>query len=229
MRLQESFADAVTEFVDESVRRVTLIFKEEFARQRVAVRVQPNRRQTQHDVSRRDCFSVNSLFSIDDAHNKTGNIIFTVRIEARHLSRFTAEQDAAVLATTAGDTFDDVGDRVRRKLARSNVIEKEKRPRALYQNIVDTVVDEIASDRGVNSGGESNLQFRADAVCGSNQHRLVQVWERTIEHAAEAANLGQRACIKCRAREFFNFFSGAVSGVDVDAGVSIGNSFHHEL
>src|SRR5947207_12344656 len=103
MWLQESFADAVTEFVNESVWRVKLIFKKEFARQRVAVRVQPNRRQTQHDVARRDFFSVNNLFSIDYAHNKTGNIVFTVCIKARHLSSFAAEQDAAVLATTAGN------------------------------------------------------------------------------------------------------------------------------
>src|SRR5438067_8827820 len=98
MRLQESFADAVTEFVDECVRRVTLIFKEEFTGKRVPVRMQTHGRQTEHNVAGPNCPTVNNLFSIDDAHNKTGNIIFTVRIEARHLSRFAAEQDAAVLA-----------------------------------------------------------------------------------------------------------------------------------
>src|SRR5438067_4056026 len=192
MRLQESFADAVTEFVNECVRRVTLIFKEEFAGKRVAVRMQTDRRQTEQNIAGPNCPTVNNLFSIDDAHNETGNIIFTVGIEARHLSGFAAEQHAAIFATAVGDAFDNVGDRVRRKLAGGDVVEKEERPRALYQNIVDTVVDEIASDRVVNSGGERNLQFRADAVCGSNQHRLAQVWERSVEHAPEAANLGQR-------------------------------------
>src|SRR5438067_7294913 len=161
MRLQKSLADAATEFVNECVRRVTLIFKEEFAGKRVSVRMQTHGRQTEHNIAGPNCTAVNNLFSIDDAHNETGNIIFTVCIEARHLSGFAAEQDAAVLATTISDAFDDVGDRVRRKLTSGDVIEEEKRPSALHQNIVDTVVDEIAPDCVVNSGGESNLQLCA--------------------------------------------------------------------
>src|SRR5437763_15724597 len=103
MRLQESFADAVTEFVDECVRRVTLMFKEEFAGKRVPVRVQTHGRQTEHNVTGSNCTAVNNLFSIDDAHNETSHVIFAVGIEARHLSGFAAEQHAAIFATAVGD------------------------------------------------------------------------------------------------------------------------------
>src|SRR5437764_4627566 len=136
MRLQESFAHAATEFVDKSARRVTLIFKEEFAGKRIPVRMQTHGGQTEHNIVGPNCPTVNNLFSIDDAHNETGNIVFTLCIKARHLSGFAAEQDATVLAATVGDTFDDAGDRVRRKLAGSDVVENEERPRALHQNIV---------------------------------------------------------------------------------------------
>ena len=75
------------------------------------------------------------------------------------------------------------------ELSGRNIIEKEQRPRALDQNVVDAMIDQIATDRVVNSGVESDLQFGADAVGGSDQHRLAHIWKRAIKHAAEAANL----------------------------------------
>ncbi len=146
-------------------------------------------------------------------------------VKAGHLGRFATQQDAAIFATPIRDSFDDRGHNFRRQLARGDVVEKEERPRALDQNVIDTVVHQITSDSVMDAGGKSDLKLGADAVGRRDQHRLAQLGERAVKHAAKTANLRQRACVKSRARELFNFFGGAVGGVYVDAGRRVGCRF----
>jgi hypothetical protein len=53
----------------------------------------------------------------------------------------------------------------------ANVIKKKERLRSLHKNVVDAVIDQVASDRVVCSGSESDLEFGADSVRGCDQHR----------------------------------------------------------
>src|SRR5688572_8909850 len=89
------------------------------------------------------------------------------------------------------------------------------------------MIDEATTDRGVNARDETDLELRADTVGGRNQHRLRHVWKSTVEHAAKAADFGERALVKRRAREFLDSVGCARRGVDVNAGVSVGNGFGH--
>ena len=84
--------------------------------------------------------------------------------KSRHLGRFAAEQDAAVLAAGAGHAFDDRGRNVRLEFAGRKIIEKKQRPRTLHQNVVDAVVYKIGADSIVNSGLERQLQLSPDAI-----------------------------------------------------------------
>ena len=52
--------------------------------------------------------------AIDDADNKTCDVVFTVSVEARHLSRFATQQHTTVFAATIRHTLDDARDNVRR-------------------------------------------------------------------------------------------------------------------
>ena len=52
-----------------------------------------------------------------------------------------------------------------RKHTGRKIIEKEKRSRALHENVVNAVIYKVLPDRVVNTGIERDFQFRADAVC----------------------------------------------------------------
>ena len=127
--------------------------------------------------------------TIDDPDNKPGNVIFAVCVEARHLSSFAAEQHATIVATAGGDAFNDAGDSVRRELAGGNIVEKEKWARALDQNIVHAVVDQVATDCVVIAGREGDFQLGADAVGRRHQNRRAQVRKGAVKHSAEATNV----------------------------------------
>ena len=106
------------------------------------------------------------------------------------------------------------------------IIQKEKRARTLYQNIVDAVIDEVAADGVVDSGDESDFQFRADAVGRGHQHRRAHLRKRAVEHPAKAADLREGARVESRAREFLDLLRGEVGGVDINTGIAISCGFH---
>src|SRR5437870_8582456 len=162
-------------------------FEEKFPRERISVRVQANRGQSEHDIARRNSVTVDYLLAIDNAYDESGHIVFAICIESRHLGCLAAKQCATILTTTVRDALDDARNGFRRELAGRNVIEKKKRARALHQNVIDAMVHEVATDRIVNAGREGDLQFGADAIRGSYQHRLPHLGKRAVEHAAEAA------------------------------------------
>src|SRR2546427_916525 len=93
-------------------------------------------------------------------------------IKTRHLGGLATEQHAAILATAVGNPFDNAAHCFRGQFSRSDVIEKEKRSRTLDENVVDAVVDEIATDCVVNAGCKSDLELGPYSVSGCYQHRL---------------------------------------------------------
>src|SRR5437667_12790599 len=107
-------------------------FEEKFSRQRISVRVQANRWQSEHDIARRDCVTVDDLFAIDNPYDESGNIVFAGCVKSRHLGRLATEQRATILTTTIRDALDDVRNGLGREFAGCNVIEKEKRARTLH-------------------------------------------------------------------------------------------------
>src|SRR4029077_5945489 len=112
------------------------------------------------------------LRSIDDADDEAGDVVFAVGVEARHFGRFAADEGAAVLPASAGDAADDLLRHLRQQPARREVVEKKQRYRALNQDVVDAMVDEIGADRLVPARHERDLQLRADAVGARHEHWL---------------------------------------------------------
>ena len=87
--------------------------------------------------------------------------------------------------------------------------------------------NEVAPDGVVHASIESNLQLCAHSICRRYQNRLADFGKRSVEHSAKAPNLRKRARIESCSREFFDFLSRAIGGVDVHAGghVSCGFAF----
>ena len=103
------------------------------------------------------------------------------------------------------------------------IIEEEQRHRALHGDVVDAVVHQVFADRVVPAGEEGDLQLGADAVGGADQHRLAESGELVAR--AEAADVGQHACVNVCARKLLDGGDGAVGLVDIDAGVAVRNGF----
>ena len=134
--------------------------------------MQSRGRQRQQNVSRRDRFAVDDLLAIDYADDKAGDIVFTLLVKTRHLRGLATQQHATVLTATIRHAFDDARHDFRRQLSRRDVVQKEKRARALDQNVVDAMIDEIAPDRVVHACRESDLEFGSDAIRRRDEHRL---------------------------------------------------------
>ncbi len=97
------------------------------------------------------------------------------------------------------------------------VIEKEEWLRALNEDVVDAVVDQVDANRPVHAGHEGNAQLGADAVSAGHQHRIVNAHVREPEQAAKRTDLGQHAARERPARERADPPHDLVTGVDVDA------------
>src|SRR2546423_5895217 len=91
-----------------------------------------------------DRAAIDNFFSIDYADDESRDVVFTLSVKTRHLGGLAAQQHASVFAAAARDSLDHAANRFGRQFSCRDVIEKEKRPRALDQNVVDAVIDQVA-------------------------------------------------------------------------------------
>ena len=116
------------------------------------------------------------------------------------------------------------------ELAGGEVVEEEQRLRALHDEIVDRHGDEVDADGVVQAGLDRDLDLGADAVVGGDQHRVLEARALEVEQAAEAADLGVGARPRGRLHQRLDQLHHAVAGVDIDAGLRIGEAlFAHAL
>src|SRR5262245_28781452 len=158
--------------------------------------MQPDRRQRQQNISGRDCFAVNDLVAIHHADDKAGDVVLAVLIEPRHLCGLATKQYATIFAATIRHAFDDTRNYIGRQLSRRDVIQKEKRPSALNQNVVHTMIDEIAADGVVYPSRKRDLEFGADAIGRSDEHRLRETGKCAVKHSTKASDFRKRALVK---------------------------------
>src|SRR5260370_36960715 len=106
MRLQQLPADFISNLGDVSIGPEPSNFKDKFARERIAVGVQPGGGQRNQSVSRLDAFAGKKFLAFDRADDKTGKIVFTGRLKAGHLRGLTADEGATGFAARAAHAFD---------------------------------------------------------------------------------------------------------------------------
>ena len=56
-----------------------------------------------------------------------------------------------------------------------NIIQKEEWAGPLYQNIVDTVIDQISANGAIVVTGRRNQCFGADTVCRGDQYGVAEI------------------------------------------------------
>ena len=141
-------------------------------------------------------------------------------VEAWHLGGLSAEQRAPVVETRGGHAPHDLLGHVRREPPRREIVEKEQRPGALHEDVVDAVVHEVDADGVVapQLGGDEDL--RADPI-GRGHERLRWV-ARQREEAAEAAQRPELARVSPARGERTIALDRRVPRRNIDAGTRVG-------
>src|SRR5258706_16304411 len=110
--------------------------KEKLAGKAKTIGVKAVGRKTEDNIACRNPRAVNDPRTIDDTDNKTGDVVLTIRIKARHLGSFAAEKRTAGIAAATRKTAHDLLDHVRVKFACCDVVKEKERAGALHQNVV---------------------------------------------------------------------------------------------
>src|ERR1043165_8991820 len=190
-------------------------------RERVAVRVRAGARQADEDVALAHVPAGDHLRLVDDADDEAGHVVVVVAVEARHLRRLPADEGAAVLAAGAGGAAADVGHHRRPQFSGGEVVEKEQRPRALDEDVVDAVADEVVADGVVDLHRLRDAELRADAVGRGDEDRVFDAVELRAKEAAEGADVGEDVRREGAAGDAPDLAKGLVLRVDVHARVAI--------
>ncbi len=186
------------------------------SRERVAIGVQARRGQAEEHVAGAHARPVEDLPAIDDPDDEADQLVVPDLIEAGHLRGLAAEQSTAILAAPIRDTGYERDQLVGLELARADVVEKEERTRALHQDIVDAVIDEIPADGGEVTRHPRHGKLGTDAIGRGHQHRLGQAFEVRSEQAAEEAEIREDTVGKRAPGERLDLREAAFLGVDVD-------------
>ena len=205
-------------------RALVVMLAKDAPGQRVAIGVQPIRGQSHDHVALGHALGQH-LCAIDHAHHRAGQVVGARLVHIGHLGSLAAQQHAAGRAAGRGYARHQRGGHGRVELRDCYIVHKEKRARALHQNVVDAVVDDILAHRVVAADRLGHQRLRADAIGRGDQHRLGDRGAkrgREIKTSAERAHAGENGGGMRRADGFGHELRGARPGVDVDAGLLIG-------
>ena len=101
-------------------------------------------------------------------------------------------------------------------------VEEKKRPRALHQNVVHAVVDEIAAHGVHDSGLEREPQLGAHPVRAGNEYRFAILFHVQLEQRAKTAESREHFGTPGAARDALDIRDQRIAGVDIDARILVG-------
>jgi len=140
-----------------------------------------------------------------------------IRVHARHFGGFAANQSAACLAAARRHAGDDLRSRLLVQAAGREVIQEEKRLRALSQNVVHAHRHKVDAHAGQTRALDGGFQLRADAVRARDQHRILIAGGLQVERAAKTAQIAGRAWAPRAVRQRTDQVDQPLARVDVDA------------
>src|SRR5713226_2083427 len=221
MRLQQLRADFISNLGDVSIGLQPGNFKDEFAREGIAVGVQPGGGQRDQSVPGLDAFAGKKFFAFDSADDKACKIILAGRIKTGHLRGLTADEGAAGLAARAAHAFDKLLDDVGIEFSHREVVEEEQRLRAVDENVVDAVIDEVAADSGMDFHGDGDFELGADAIRAGDEHGLFPLFAVEREERAETADAAENARSESAAGMVADALLGVIRDGDIHSGIGI--------
>ena len=148
-------------------------------------------------------------------------VVFAGRVHARHLGGLAADQRAAGLLAALGDALDHVGGDVDVELAAREVVEEEQRLGARTRMSLTLIATRSMPTVSWRFERERELELGAHAVGARDQHRLAKALA-DLDQRAEAADAAQHLGAHRALGERLDALDQRVAGVDVDAGVAVG-------
>ena len=109
------------------------------------------------------------------------------------------------------------------QLAGGEVVEEEQRLGALHHHVVDAHGDQVDADGVVPAAVDRQPELGAHAVGAGDQHRL-PVALGQLDQGAEAADAAQHLGAQRASHERLDALDQLVAGVDIDAGVAVGEA-----
>ncbi len=203
---------------------------DDLADEGVAVGVDAAGGEGEDDVTGFYAEGVDGAGELDDADGEAGEVVVAWCVDGGHLRGFAAEEGTAGLLAAVCDALDDAFDVGGIDVVDADVVEEEEGFSALDEHVVDAHGDEVDADGvvDVELGGE--LDLGADAIgAGDEDGVLVVAFEELLvvveaEEACEAAGVGDDALALGAAEVAEDELCGLVAGVDIHAGVGVGQS-----
>ena len=163
-------------------------FKEELARERVAVGVEAGGGQPDEHVAGLDAGAGNHFVAVDRADDEAGQVVFAVGVEAGHLRRLAADEHAAVGFAGVGKAADDALDHILVELAGGKVVKKEERGCALNSDVIDAVIYQVNTHSLVEAQLKGHLELGPDAIGRADQDGVLPALHVEAVEGAEAAD-----------------------------------------
>jgi hypothetical protein len=138
--------------------------------------------------------------------------------------RLAADERAAGLPAPLGDAAHDRDADLGRELRGGEIVEEKQGLGALDHDVVHAHRDEIDADGVMDAGLDRDLDLGPDAVIGATRIGSRNPRRLEVEQAAEAADLGVGARPPGRAHQRPDRLDHGVAGVDVDAGLRVGEA-----
>ena len=187
--------------------------------------MQPGGGQAEDNIPGLDGFAGDDFFALDYADDESGEIVFAVGIEAGHLSGLAANEGAAVVLAGVGETFDHFFGDALLEFANSEVVHEKHGRGALHSDVINAMINQVGADSVVHVHFKGELQLGAHAIHAGNQNRIEILGLVHRKQPAVAADLAEHTLGESFVREILDALLGAVSLVDVDASIGVGNRF----
>ena len=184
------------------------------------------RRQADQHIAGAHSGAIEDRPPLHGADDETHQLVVARPVEAGHLRGLSPEKRATVVDTRVRHAPKQGRHGLSIQLARTDVVEKEQRRRALHQNVIDTVIHEIGADGAEIAGHSSYRQLGANAVRRSHKHGRPQRIGQG-EQAPEGSWPAQYTLGECRLHQTADAGQGLVLSRQIHSRVPVGVCFLH--
>ena len=193
------------------------------AHQAEAVRMHARGSEPEQDVARRHA-ARQLAAALHRPHREAGEIEIAAGVHPRHLRGLAADQRRTGGGAALGDSGDHLARVVDVKPTGGEIIQEEQRLRPLAHQVVDAHRHEVDADRAELPGLDGDAQLGPDPVGGGDEHGILVAGRPEVEERAEATEPGHHARARGPLGGGPDALDQRVAGVDVDAGIGIGQS-----
>ncbi len=224
--LEEALMDGEKRLAESLIRTRELILpgilaeiENDAAGEREAVGLKAAGREADDDVSGADGLARDELALLHATDDGADEIVFAGGIKAGHLSRLAAEKSHLVLLAGLAETGDHVLELDGIDLGRADVVHEEERLRALNEDVVDAVVDDVLADSVVLVHHRGNLELGADTVSRRNEDHALAC--RNLVKTAECTDAADDVGGFCGSDHLLDGSYGIHLDININTGLGV--------